>query len=582
MLGIVLASLVVFWPALNAEFLFWDDNHNVYENAQITSLDTDSLKWMFGGVGPDIRYKPLTYLTWASVQAVFGLKAFPYHVTNLLLHALNGLLLFLVLRQIGRRISTDPDENAQSTIDILAGLAVFVWLLHPLRVEPVAWVSCTAHHLSFCFALIAAWSYLTVGHSKSVFRQRGYWGAILAYCLSLLSFPLPLGFFAVFFALNLFPLKRLHASRLPSRQLLFELLPFLFISVLMTGVAAYSRMVVQGAFGTPVTLDQLPVIDRVMRGFYVWAYYLWRPFWPFDLGPVYMELADFTPFEPRMLLCALLVGGLSFYTFVERKTKPGLLAIWTAYLTLMVPLLGLTEGSHYPGDRYSLISGALMSAGAFIWLLLNNKRVPDAAIRFGGFGLIALFAGLSFNQAKIWQNDEVFFRYQIGYLPPGSQKSMALTRYGHALNRQERFEEAVAAYDEAIHSMPPYMGSDLPFSYGTALERLGRYEEAIHNYQLAIGNAPDLVTAWRRLGSLLFQLGQPGPAEKVFQDAIALHADQLELRIAHAEGLISMNQLDRADAVLGAAYAIPARVPAHAQRYEELVRQLAAVRQNRQ
>jgi len=120
-LGIVVASFVVFWPVLQAEFLFWDDNHNVYENAQITTLDADSLKWMFGGVGPDIRYKPLTYLTWASLQAGFGLKPFPYHITNLLLHAFNGVLLFLILRRLGNRIRPVEGGSTNDT-DLLAGL----------------------------------------------------------------------------------------------------------------------------------------------------------------------------------------------------------------------------------------------------------------------------------------------------------------------------------------------------------------------------------------------------------------------------------------------------------------------------
>lgn len=581
LLGIIVASFVVFWPALQAEFLLWDDNHNVYENAQITSLDGDSLKWMFGGVGPDIRYKPLTYLTWASLQAAFGLKAFPYHITNLILHAFNGVLLFLILRRLGARIR--PAESDSTTNrDVLAALAVFLWLLHPLRVEPVAWVSCTAHHLSFCFALIGVWSYLRIDFEKSVFRQLPYWGALLAYCLSLLSFPLPLGFFAVFFAINVFPLKRLPVNGLPSRRIVMELAPFLLIAVFMTGVAAYSRMVVQGAFGTPVTLEDLPAIDRVMRGFYVWTYYLLRPLWPFGLAPVYVGLAEFSPFETRMLLCALLLGCISFYVFLNRVAKPGLVALWLAYLTLMVPLLGLTEHSHYPGDRYSLIVAALMSAGLFGWVLLNPLKLSVDSVKIGGAVLVAILAGLSFNQAQIWKNDEVFFRYQLDVLPPGSQKSMAYTRYGHALQRQDRLEEAAAAYHEAMNSKPPYMGSDLPFTYGTVLERLGNPEEAAKHYQFAIGNAPDMLTAWRRLGSLLFQMGHAEAAERVFQDAIALHTDQLELHIAYAEGLIANGEFVRAEAILGGAYAIRARLPAHARRYESLVQQLAEMRRNPQ
>jgi len=350
----------------------------------------------------------------------------------------------------------------------------------------------------------------------------------------------------------------------------------------MTGVAAYSRMVVQGAFGTPVTLDDLPAIDRVMRGFYVWTYYLVRPFWPFGLAPVYLGLAQFTPFETRMLICALAIGCASFYVFLNRATKPGLAALWMAYLTLMVPLLGLTEHSHYPGDRYSLIVAALMSAGLFGWGLLNPLKLSIDSLKIGGVVLVAILAGLSFKQAGIWRNDEVFFRYQLDVLAPGSQKSMAYTRYGHALQRQDRLEEAAAAYHEAMNSKPPYMGSDLPFTYGTVLERLGNQEEAARLYQLAIGNAPDMLTAWRRLGTLLFQMGHAESAGKVFRDAIALHTGQLELHIAYAEGLIANGEFVRADAVLGGAYAIPARLPAHAERYSSLVRQLADMRRNQQ
>ena len=157
------AVLIAFSPALDATFLDWDDDHNIYENPHIRGLNEANLKWMFTDLGGDIRYKPLGYLAWALLYSGFGLDAPAFHTANILLHGLNACLLLLVLTRFlrvltaGIRVAPDPSPALLPAV-----VAAAFWALHPLRVEPVAWACVLPYHLSISFLLLSLHRYLQV------------------------------------------------------------------------------------------------------------------------------------------------------------------------------------------------------------------------------------------------------------------------------------------------------------------------------------------------------------------------------------------------------------------------------------
>ena len=271
--ALVAVVFAVFFRTLESGFLRWDDDINVFENARVQGLTAENLRWMFTDFEQAIRYKPLSWLAWALVHEAFGLNPFGYHLANVLLHCTNAVLLFFLLRRLLRlagspagRDSVEPHlerRDARSAhassigkwgsteshptsalADACAAIGTLLWAVHPLRVEPVAWVTGLPYHLALCFALVATVFYLRshAAEAEPSARHRDYWLAVVAFALAVLSYPIVLGYVAVLVALDFFPLRRFGgASQAGLRRVLLDKLPFLALSLLLVAGTVYGR-----------------------------------------------------------------------------------------------------------------------------------------------------------------------------------------------------------------------------------------------------------------------------------------------------------------------------------------------------
>jgi protein O-mannosyl-transferase len=139
---VVLVTALVFWNSLSADFVKFDDDVNVYKNPNIEKLSWQSLIWMFTDTQQALRYKPLTWLTWSLIRAASGLAPFAFHLVNFLLHCLDAALVFMVIRKLlWTRGGTNPGTSDRLAATVCAGAGTLLWAVHPLRVEPVAWVT---------------------------------------------------------------------------------------------------------------------------------------------------------------------------------------------------------------------------------------------------------------------------------------------------------------------------------------------------------------------------------------------------------------------------------------------------------
>ena len=156
-LFLVLATFAVFSGALRAQFVHWDDDINIFQNPQIQGLDAERLWWMFTDTEAALRYKPLSWLTWACIYAGFGLNPFGYHLANLVLHCLNVALVYFLIRKLlirpgeqgtdsaSLKLHEDPSARGkeliacgkQTYVPLCSALGALLWAVHPLRVEPV-------------------------------------------------------------------------------------------------------------------------------------------------------------------------------------------------------------------------------------------------------------------------------------------------------------------------------------------------------------------------------------------------------------------------------------------------------------
>lgn len=171
-LTLVAVVFAIFFRTLESGFLRWDDDINVFENSRVQGLTAENLRWMFTDFEQAIRYKPLSWLAWALVHEVFGLNPFGFHLANVVLHCANTVLLFFLLRRLlkcGMR-NAECEMESPAWLEVCAALGTLLWAVHPLRVEPVAWVTGLPYHLALFFALLATLFYLGA-HAPDAPRQ---------------------------------------------------------------------------------------------------------------------------------------------------------------------------------------------------------------------------------------------------------------------------------------------------------------------------------------------------------------------------------------------------------------------------
>lgn len=525
--GVVLA---VFYEARLGELLAWDDDINIVGNTHLHGLTAENLRWMFTDVSYMRRYVPLAWLGWAIDYECFGLTARSCHVGTLLLHAVNAVLLFGLLRKIVCRAGVAKAKASEGWIAAVTTGGTLLWALHPLRVEVVAWASGRMYAQALGFALLATWAYLGSVEAERGSRRRVVLLGLSAalYAASLLSYPIALGYLAVLVALDAVILRRFQGGPGFWRNrenwfVLREKLPFAFVAALVLGVTLVARFNTRAFWAPAATLEEFGVFSRMMQALYVWAYYLWKPLLPSGLAPVYTTLVEFSPTELIFgVSAAIVVIGTGLAWWFRRKA-PGLLALWLCHLVLLVPMLGLTEHPHYASDRYSYLQGALWIAGLVVLLARTPGLGARRAMLAGVAGLVLVCAALSRGQIRIWRNSETLFRFLYEHVGDNFYRADIAVRLGHVLLAQNRLTEAVPFYEESLRRAPGGSWSGLAWwSLARIAEAQGRKPDALNFYARAIQAAPTHVDAHYGYGRLLLELGDRPQAIKILRETTAL------------------------------------------------------------
>ncbi|MEQ2010189.1 MAG: tetratricopeptide repeat protein [Limisphaerales bacterium] len=549
MLALVAVVFGVFFRTLESGFLRWDDDINVFENPRVQGLTAENLRWMFTDFEQAIRYKPLSWLAWALVHEVFGLNPFGCHLANVLLHCANTVLLFILLRRLlgcGMRNAECGVEPA-AHLDLCAALGALLWAVHPLRVEPVAWVTGLPYGLALMFLLAATLLYLRAHSSKAEPRssRRDYWFSVGAFALAAMSYPIVLGFVVVLVALDFVPLRRIGAPQTSLRGVLLDKVPFLALSLLLVAGTVYGRFHVTGTWDKPVTLDNFPPLARTMQAFYLWAYYAWKPLLPLDLCPVYPVLMESKFTEPAFVLSALGVLAVSAVLFAKRQVWPAAFALWLVHLGLLVPMLGLTERPHYPHDRYAIINGILWSVAlaGVMWKFSRARSKPAPVLAIGA-AVVVLLAAMSWRQTAIWHSDLPFFSDLAAKLRSPHYRSQALMKLGNAHADLGDDARAVGSYREALQLSPSSATFHLHFNLGNALARHSQWVDAIASYETALRLKPDSASAVLNFGVALAGGGELARALEQLSRAVVLDPQNAE---AHAQLAAVLGKLGRSD-----------------------------------
>src|SRR5213594_1613602 len=303
---VALFTLAAFLPALQNQFVNWDDKDNFLDNPHYRGLGWTHLRWMWTThLG---HYIPLTWMTLGLDYLLWGMNPVGYHLTNLLLHAANAVVFFFVVHRILTRALPSPSERGHA-LAVSAGFAALVFAIHPLRVESVAWVTERRDVLSGLFYLSAILVYLRACERGA--RGRGwYWLSVAVFGCALLSKSMVVNLPVVLLILDVYPLRRLGGFvgwwSEPARRVYVEKIPFVLLAAAASAIAVIALSSVPAAR----SLAQLSVPGRLAVSAYSLSFYLWKTVLPMSLSPLY-ELHDVNPWAPSFLLTCGVVPALT-------------------------------------------------------------------------------------------------------------------------------------------------------------------------------------------------------------------------------------------------------------------------------
>jgi tetratricopeptide (TPR) repeat protein len=474
-LAIALLALGVYVPILQAGFVSFDDTLYVTANRHVQGgLTPAGVLWAFGA-NVASNWHPLTLLAHMLDCQLFGLDAPGHHASSLLLHLLDGVLLFAFLvRTTG--------EAARSA------LVAALFAVHPLHVESVCWVSERKDVLSAAFFLVAllAWRRWLERPTR-----RRYGLVALAFVLGLLAKPMVVTLPCVLLLLDVWPFGRVTLGPLSAVARRRELVELLREKLPLFGIAAASCVVTlvtqSGSMGS---LAAVPVSLRVGNALVAYASYLGKTFWPARLA-VFYPLPRSVPVG-EALLAAGLLPGITALALLRVRRSPWLLVGWLWFAGMLVPVIGLLQvGRQAMADRYTY----LPSIGLFLalaWevpaLLGAGWRRPAvrAAVGAAAVVAVALLAGAARAQVLTWRDDETLFRHAME-VTDGNY--VALAKVASHLARREQRVEAERLWREALRLYPSL--AEAHVGYGTALSRWGRPAEALPHLRKAARLRPN-------------------------------------------------------------------------------------------
>ena len=417
-IGIFLAAIIwaVFGQTLHFEFVNFDDDTYVYENPEVSQgLTFKGIIWAFTRFH-SFNWHPLTWLSHMLDCQLYGSNPGGHHLTNILLHAVAAILLFLVLRQMTGALWRSAFVAA-------------VFAVHPLHVESVAWVSERKDVLSGVFFMLTIGTY--VRYARQPWSPAHYGLVALLFALGLMCKPMLVTLPILMLLLDYWPLNRF-SNFTPQVffRLVAEKIPLFALAAVSCAVTIFAQTDAIKSF------DQISLPLRVGNALVSYAIYLKQMFWPSNLAVLY-------PFPShgeviwKMILASIVLFSISASVFVLRKTRPYLLVGWLWYLVMLVPVIGIFQvGTQAHADRYTY----LPQIG--LYLLLTWTAVDLCAgwrfrrVVLGGSSTVILVALIfcARAQASYWQNSESLWTHALACT---SDNFIAHNNLGTALLERE-------------------------------------------------------------------------------------------------------------------------------------------------
>jgi len=391
---LVVLTWIVFGQTLGYDFVNYDDPSYVYENPKITGgLNIASVVWAFTHIH-SINWHPLTTISHMLDCQLYGLRAGGHHFSNVLLHIMGVVLLFIVLQRM-----TGALWRSAFVAALLA--------IHPLHVESVAWVSERKDVLSGVFFMLTLLAYIHYARAPSIWR---YLTVAFVFGLGLMSKAMLVTLPFVLLLLDYWPLGRIRKERSGVRhqlvRLVFEKILLMELSAVSTVVTFLAQRIAIGSLG-----EQSPILSRISSDPVSYVFYVWQMFWPAHLQITYDRFANLPLWES--ILAATILVGITIAATILRKNAPYLITGWLWYLGMLVPVTGLALGGPAHADRYTYLPQiGLYIAGTWgVVDLTASWRRQRIVLGTAALLVIGVLSWRAWIQTSYWRDTETLYNH---------------------------------------------------------------------------------------------------------------------------------------------------------------------------
>jgi tetratricopeptide (TPR) repeat protein len=517
--AIILLTLVAYIPAMRGGFVF--DDHILVTGSPIVKASDGLHRFWLTTEAPE--YLPLTSTLWWLEWRLWHDNAVGYHVVNVLLHAVNAVLVWVILRRL-----KIPG----------AWLTGLVFALHPVNVATVAWISEQKSTLSMLFGSAAILLYLRFDEED---HWRWYGLSLAAYLLALLSktaiIMLPVALLGCLWWLH---------GKVRQKDVLRSM-PF-FVLSLVLGLVTIWFQYHRGMGGHANRVDGF-FSHLAAAGCVPW-FYLYKVYLPIGLTVIYpkweINASRWVSYAPGVIL----MGWLTLFWW-KRNTwgRPWLFGLGY-FVAMLFPVLGFFDQSFH---RYSLVAdhwGYCAIIGVIALAVAIGERIcrrigePGQSVGVVASVVVLLVLGVgTWRRSCVYATDETLWRDNVAKNP---KAWVAHNNLGLALTQSGRFTEDIGQYEQAVRINPDY--AEAHNNLGNALLRLGRTQEAIRHWEQALRNRPDYAEAYYNLGAALHQMGKVEEAIGEYKQAVRIKPDYAE---AHNNLGIALTQSGRVSEGIG-------------------------------